>query len=345
MKGREVSREARALAEAADIFDLHLDTFIPIRLFGWDVTKRHGLGIWRGYFSGHVDLPRARDGGLKGGMWSITTNPWRTARGRWRAFGRNLDQIRKVVAGTSGAMQIARTATEYREALKKGAHGCLLAVQGGNAFDAAPESIHSVPDRLITRVTVVHLTNSALGASSLPMSFLRLDRGLTTRGKDFVRALNSARVFVDLAHIDPKSFWDAVEVHDRTQPLIVTHTGVSGVRRVWRNIDDRQIKAIADTGGTIGIIFAQVFLERRGGPRDGSMVVEHMEHVIRVAGEDFVSIGSDYDGTIIPPPGLRGGGDSYPRLVQYMLDRGWNDDRIRKVLGGNALRALGMLRP
>jgi membrane dipeptidase len=218
-------------------------------------------------------------------------------------------------------------------------------VQGGNAFDAAPESIFSVPDKLITRVTVVHLTNSVLGASSAPMSFLRRHRGLTARGKDFVKALNAARVFVDLAHIDPKSFWDAVGVHDRAQPLIVTHTGVSGVRPLWRNIDDRQVKAVADTGGTIGIIYAQAFLGRPGGPRDGAMVVEHMEHVIKVAGEDFVSIGSDYDGSIIPPPGLRSGGDSYPRLVQYMLDRGWNDGRIGKVLGGNALRALGLLRP
>jgi membrane dipeptidase len=341
---REISAEARALAEASEIVDLHIDTFISIRMFGWDVMKRHGRGPTRGWVTGHIDLPRAKDGGLKGGMWSITTNPFRTARGRWRAFERNLQRLRSVVDDTKGAMRIARTLAEYRDARRSGAHVCLPAVQGGNAFDAAPESIHSVPDRLITRVTIVHLTNSVYGTTSAPLSMLRRDKGLTTRGKDLVRALNADRVFVDLAHIHPQGFWDAVEVHDRSQPLIVTHTGVSGVRPHWRNIDDRQIKAVADTGGTIGLIYAATFLQRRGGPNDGAMVVEHMRHIVDVAGEDFVSIGSDYDGSIIPPPGLRSG-DSYPRLVQYMLDQGWNEERIRKVLGGNALRALGLLRP
>jgi membrane dipeptidase len=159
-----------------------------------------------------------------------------------------------------------------------------------------------------------------------------------------VRALNEERVFVDLAHIHPDGFWDAVEVHDKTQPLIATHTGVLGVTRHWRNLDDRQIKAIADTGGTVGIIYAANFLETKGGPRDAQMVVEHMRHVVDLVGEDFVSVGTDYDGMITPPVDLRSG-DSYPRLAQAMLDRGWSGARIQKILGGNFLRAFGMLRP
>jgi membrane dipeptidase len=74
------------------------------------------------------------------------------------------------------------------------------------------------------------------------------------------------------------------------------------------------------------------------------MVVEHMEHVIKVAGDDFVSIGSDLDGAITPPPDLRGA-DTYVWLVERMLRRGWGADRIRKVLGLNYLRAFGLLRP
>src|SRR6185436_7324112 len=117
--------------------------------------------------------------------------------------------------------------------------------------------------------------------------------------------LNEARAFVDLAHIHRSSFWGAVEAHDKSQPLIATHTGVCGVKEHWRNLDDAQIKAIADTGGTIGIIYAANFLRSDKTAKDGDMVVEHMRHIIDVAGEDFVSIGSDYDGAITPPPGLR----------------------------------------
>lgn len=343
MASDAISAEALALARESEIVDLHIDTFIPIRIFGWDLNRRHALGILGGRIFGHLDVPRIQQGGLKGAMWSITTNPFRTRAGRWRAFSRNLIRIQEALAGTGGAIEIARTLAEYRALRARKAHVSLLAVQGGNCFDA-PSRVASLPGDLITRVTLVHLTNSTVGTSSAPVSRFRRQKGLTPEGRELVGALDAARIFVDLAHIHPDGFWDAVEIHDRSRPLIVTHTGVNGVTPHWRNLDDRQIKAIADSGGTIGIIYAEAFLKSPGGPADGQMVVEHMRHVIDVAGEDHVSIGSDYDGSIIPPKGLRSG-DSYPRLVQYMLDRGWTDVRIRKVLGENFLRALGELRP
>jgi membrane dipeptidase len=151
-------------------------------------------------------------------------------------------------------------------------------------------------------------------------------------------------VFVDLAHLHEQAFWDVVAVHDKTQPLIATHTGVAGVKPHWRNLTDAQVKAIADTGGVVGIIFAEEFLRRPDGPKDGAMIVEHAEHVIDVAGEDCVAFGSDYDGMIVPPRDVAGV-DAYPKLVQHMLDRGWREERIRKALGRNFLRALGLLRP
>ncbi|MGH7893260.1 MAG: dipeptidase, partial [Candidatus Binatia bacterium] len=152
-------------------------------------------------------------------------------------------------------------------------------------------------------------------------------------------------IFVDLAHIHEQSFWDAVAAHDKTQPLIATHTGVKGVTPHWRNLTDEQIRGIADTGGVVGIIFQDAFLRRPDGPRDGAMVVEHLEHVIRVAGEDVAALGSDFDGMITPPPDFASADTAYVRLVQRMLDRRWSEERIRKVLGGNFLRALGTLRP
>ncbi len=338
-----VTRDAVVLARSADVIDLHLDTFIPVRLYGYDPSRRHGLGPTNGRFFGHLDLPRALDAGLSGGMWSITTNPFRTPAGRWRTFERNLARLESWIQRQPGLVR-ARTHAEYVAARQAGKHACLISVQGGNCFDAAPASIASVPDRSVVRVTVLHLTHSRLGATSTPLPSLRRSKGLTAEGRAFVEALNAERVFVDLAHIHPQGFWDAVETHDKTQPLIDTHTGVRAVTPVWRNLDDDQLKAIADTGGTIGVIFAEHFLRRRGGPRDGRLVLAHLQHIIDVVGEDHASIGSDFDGAIVPPADLRSG-DAYPRLVQHMLDGGWSDDRIRKVLGGNFLRAFRDLRP
>jgi len=341
-----VSIEAVELLRSSDVIDLHIDTFIPPRLpFGYDLGKRHKRGFLGGRFFGHLDFPRAIEGGLTGAMWSITTNPFRRRRRRWEVFQKNLARFTRVLGETGGRFRLARNVADYRAARAAGAHAVFLSIQGGNALEAAPEGIASIPDQPIVRVTLVHLTNAAFGITSSPLRLWKGKRGLTDAGRDFVRMLDAHRVFVDLAHINRAGFWDAVEVHDPSLPLIATHTGVNGVRRSWRNLDDDQIRAIADTGGTVGIIFAQQFLRARGRSKDCGMIVDHIAHVIEVAGEDFASLGSDYDGAITPPPDVRGGGHGYVKLVQDMLDRGWRDDRIRKVLGGNALRALGHLRP
>ena len=339
-----VSDAAVAIARESLIIDLHIDSFIPMRLWGYDWMARHRGGPFGGRLFGHLDGPRAVDGGLSAAMWSITTNPFRSARGRWRAWQRNFAGLCALVEARSGHLAFARNRAEVESVVSTRRHACLLAIQGGNALEAAPEGVASVPDGLLTRVTVVHLTNSVYSATSSPFSALRRDKGLSDAGRGLIEQLNAARVFVDLAHMHPTAFWQAVEVHDRSQPLVSTHTGVNGVRSSWRNLDDDQIRAIADTGGTIGVIFAAQFLARKGGPRDAQMVVEHMAHIIDVVGDDFVSIGSDYDGAITPPRDLRSG-DAYPRLVQAMLERGWSAPRIQKILAGNFLRAFEHLRP
>jgi membrane dipeptidase len=332
------------LLYGSEVFDLHIESFIPPRLWGYDLHEKHDPPPLGGRLFGHLDFPRAIEGGLTGGMWSISTNILRSARKRLEIVRRNFDDLRATVERNGSQMRVVRTFAEYQRARADGLHAALLCIQGGNALEAAPEGPAAIPDRLLTRVTVVHLSNSCYGTTSSPFA-LTSKRGLTDRGREFVQQLDAERVFVDLAHINVPGFWDAVEVHDSSLPLLVTHTGVDGVRDMWRNIDDAQIRAVADTGGTIGIIFQAGFLARSGGPKDGRMVVEHMQHVIDVAGDEFVSLGTDYDGFIVPPKDLRDGGVAFARLVHYMLERGWSEERVRRVLGENFLRTFRMLRP
>ncbi len=339
-----ISVEAAQLSRACDIIDLHIEGILVPRLIPYDPHKRHGKLPFGGRWLGHLDFPRIIEGGLTGAMWAITTNPFRSAKKRWEVFLENFARLERLIKSTNGRFRIVRTHAEYVAARAAGAHACMLAIQGGNALDAAPDGPTSIPDDAIVRVTLVHLTTSSYGVTSSPLKITGADRGLTDWGKDMVQKLEHRRILVDLAHINPAGFWDAVEVHDKSMPLIATHTGVDGVKRHWRNLDDDQVKAIADSGGTVGIIFSQAFLKTPKGPRDGGMIVDHMQHVIDVAGEDFVSIGSDYDGMIVPPPELRDG-SHYPILVQHMLDRNWSPDRIKKVLGANFLRVLRVVRP
>jgi membrane dipeptidase len=124
---------------------------------------------------------------------------------------------------------------------------------------------------------------------------------------------------------------------------VVTHTGVCGVHAHWRNLDDDQLRAVADTGGTIGVIFHSGFLEKSWRRCSSASVIRHLEHVVATVGEDHASLGSDFDGAITPPVDLPTCLE-LPRLVQRMLDRGWTQTRIRKVLGENFLRVVAALR-
>ena len=337
-----VSAEARALVAASEVLDLHLDTFIPTRMWGYDPLAENRPVL--GSHFGHADLPRLQAGGVTGAMWSITTNPFRTSGGRWRVFLKNLKRLQALVDRSNGALAFARDPAEYAAVRARGAHAVLVAVQGGNAFDAAPDGPASAPDRLLTRVTLVHLTNNRAAATSSPGHRLRRHKGLSAHGRRQIEQLDSARIFLDLAHIRPEAFWDAVDVHDASLPLIVTHTGVDGIKPHWRNLDDRQIKVVADSGGVVGVMLHTGFLQRKGGPRDAHMVAEHLEHVVHVGGEDAVAIGTDHDGAIVPPHDLRTA-RTWPWLVQVLLNRGWPADRIRKVLGHNFLASWARLRP
>jgi membrane dipeptidase len=334
-----ISREAIDLYLSSDVIDLHVDSFLWTRQVGYDLTKRHGAGLGGAWFS-QIDLPRAREAHLSGAMWAITTNPFRSAAGRTKVFFENLARLRQILEACAEDVAIVRNAAGYRAARDAGKHAALLVVQGGNALDGEGV-LERIPEGLIVRVTVVHLTNSTLGATSSPFAHGR--DGLTEHGKEFVQRLDARRVFVDLAHVGRKGFFDAVAAHDRTLPLIVTHTGVCGVYRHWRHLDDDQIRAVAETGGTIGIMCYSELLGDRPWTGRLETIVRHMEHVVEVGGEDACSFGSDWDGMIVGPRDMRTVLE-LPRLVQRMLDRGWTQTRVRKVLGGNFLRTLSALR-
>lgn len=337
-----VSREAVELTRASDVIDLHLDSFIWTRSFGYDLRKRHGTGLFGARFYGMVDFPRALEGGLTGGTWIITTNPLRTRGKRPEVFLENLRRLQGIFESVPADFAVVRNAREYRAARAAGKHGAWIGVQGGNALDRSPDDLDLIPDDLVLRVTLVHLSTSSLGTTSAPGA-QRRGEGLTGLGKEMVKRLNEKKIFVDLAHINREGFFDAVAAHDRTQPLLVTHTGVTGVTPHWRNLDDEQLRAIAATGGTVGVMYQSSFL---GDPALGGRleaVVRHLDHIVATIGEDHASLGSDWDGAICPPRDLQTPLD-LPRLTDAMLRHGWSPDRIRKILGGNFLRVVEALR-
>jgi membrane dipeptidase len=294
----------------------------------YDLARLHGPGLLRARYFGQADLPRLRAAGLTAVVLSISTNPARRQGTRTATLLANLSSLQRI-ASTSASTSRSQDLTVY------------LAVQGGNAFDS-PADVRLVPEGALLRVTLMHLTDSGLGATSSPLGRSRGRGGLTAEGRALVEALNERRILVDLAHASRPTFFDALDALDacdRTLPPVVTHTGISGVHPSWRNLDDEQIRAIADRGGVIGIMYHRGFLGRPPWKVGAEAIVRHLEHAMAVGGEDIAALGSDWDGMIVPPRDMPTCLE-LPVLVDRMLARGWQEPRIRRVLGANALRVI-----
>lgn len=335
------SEEAVELVRTSDFIDLHADVEVPVRVFGYRPQRRHARPRRVRPLVGHLDFPRIRAAGLTGVVYDIATNPFRPKRNRLATTLRNLDRAMARVGSLAGEQAVVYDRRGYDEVVASGRTAYWIAIQGGNAFSADPAVLEGPIGELVHRITLVHLTNSDLGGTSSPMGG---DRGLTPLGARMVQAMNRARILVDLAHAGKQTFWDALEAHDAELPPIVSHTGVDGVHPHWRNLDDDQIRAIAQRGGVVGIMYQSSFLAPVRWSCARSAILDHLEHVIDVAGEHVAAIGTDYDGFIVPPRDLLDVTD-HPLLVQDMLDRGWSHDRIRGILGRNYLRVVDRIRP
>lgn len=338
-----ISREAVEVYLGCEAIDLHVDSFIWTRNIGYDLRKRHGGGITGARFLSMVDFPRVREARMAGAIWVITTNPLRGPESRANAFVENVRRLQGIFESVPDDFQVVRNVREYKAAVASGKHAAFLGIQGGNALDCDLDALDRIPDDLIVRVTIVHLSSSRIGVTSSPAAGARRGEGLSPFGKDFVRRLDEKRILVDLAHINREGFFDAIAAHDRSLPLIVTHTGVTGVTPHWRNLDDEQLRAIADSGGTIGVMYQSSFLgDPYWGGRSES-VFRHVEHIVNTVGEDHASLGSDWDGAICPPRDLKSPLD-LPRLVEHMLRKRWSPERIQKILATNYLRVVEAVR-
>ena len=337
-----VSTEACELLLDSPFIDLHLDLEVPVRLLGYDPAKRHGTQTSRPrIFFGHTDYPRLLEAGFSGVVYDIATNIARPEHNRQATTLRNITACLGRIAAHPEHLAHVTTRSGYDEAVANGKLAMFLSLQGGNALASDPSVLDGEVGQQLHRITFVHLTSSVLGGTNSPLGF---DRGATDRGRAFVETCNHNRVLVDLAHSGKATFWDVIKVHSSDIPVIVSHTGVQAVRDHWRNVDDDQIRAIADRGGVVGVMYQSSFLERVMLWGKRGKIVDHLAHIIEVVGEDYAAIGTDYDGMIVPPGDLPDV-TSHPLLVQDMLDRGWSDTRIRKVLGGNYLRVVADARP
>ena len=329
-----LSDEAREVHAAATPIDLHTDT-IKFISRGYDFAAAHDPSwIVRG-IGGHVDLPRLRAGNMAGLFFGIWTFP-KPEVGCLAEAHRQIDVLER--AEKAGAFRLCRSAEDILAARQAGQFAALCGIEGGHCLERGARN-HVVVERLLSLgrrgvryLGLLHFSRNALGFPAMGWG-QDPSQGLTTLGCEIVDACREFGILVDLAHINRKGFFDVVA--RKPGPLLVSHTGVAGVTPHWRNIDDEQVQAVADSGGVIGVIFAPRFLGQGG--LDG--VVAHLLHLLKIAGDDAVALGSDWDGFVRPTRGLASPAE-LPNLTEALLRAGLNPSTVHKILGDNVLRLL-----
>jgi membrane dipeptidase len=324
--------EARALHAECCVLDLHADTAKLMDKLGYDLVARHERPMPRlANVFGHVDLPRMRDGGVAGQFFSFWTAPY-PERGCARSVADQLDALDVAMAKHPSELAWTRTGADVRAAKAAGQIAALGGIEGGQALEGELDAIEVFSRRGVRYLGLLHFSANAIGR---PAKGRGADGsvGLSAFGRDVVRECERTGVIVDLAHINRRGYFDALEL--ATQPPMVSHTGVLGVHQHWRNIDDDQLRGIADKGGCVGVIFARRYL----GSASIDAVVDHLLHIIDVAGDDLPALGSDFDGFVVPPEGLEDIA-ALPNLTVALSRRGVGPRVLEKILGGNVLRVL-----
>jgi len=329
---------------AHKVIDLHCDSVSSLM---------EGKDIREAVKDVHVDLPRLREGNVALQVFAAyvppeTDNAFDYARER-------LDAIDAFAASDERLIPV-ETAAELRDALAERKTGIMAAVENGLVIEESLEKLEKLRRRKVRILTLVHSKHLPWVASCTGYGE---DRGLSGFGEQVLDAMNDLRIIPDVSHSSESAFWGAINhMKNRSKkPIIASHSCAYSLCAAARNLKDDQLKALADSGSLVGVNFFSAFLhepfrlafenEKKNGnlkpcisvdvPQ--SIVADHIDYMVKIAGEDCVAMGSDFDGVSALPEGVTGS-DFYPILEVELRSRGYSEKRIEKIFNGNFLRVL-----
>ena len=340
------------------VFDGHND--LLLRLYEHPDQRE---AIWSGQTGGgHLDLPRIREGGFAGGLFAIyipsprqsgmvspgdMTAPYQLPLPAPVPMA-EAQRIALAMAGhlmwteRRGDLSICRSVDEIEAANGAGKIAAVLHMEGAEAIDEGLDALYLFHAMGLRTLGPVWSRPTVFG-HGVPFAFPSspdTGPGLTDAGKRLVRACNDLRVMLDLSHLNEQGFWDVARLSDA--PLVASHSNAHAIAPSSRNLTDDQLKAIAESGGLVGLNYGASFLDPAGSadPRLGwDGMLRHVDHLLAHLGEDHVGLGSDFDGTTIPA--ALGDAAGLPRMLQAMLDHGYGRDLVEKIAWKNWLGVLG----
>jgi membrane dipeptidase len=360
---------ARRLLAIQPVIDGHNDLPWAIRMAP-DAPRDVATYELRGPTEGDTDLPRLRAGGVGGQFWSVFV-PADIGSGFGAVQLEQLELARRMIAHYPEDLALCRTADEVEAAISGGRIASMLGLEGGHVLENSLDALRVYRDLGAAYLTLTHTRTIdwADAATDEPRH-----GGLTAFGRDVVREMNRLGMLVDLSHVADSTMADALDTS--AAPVIFSHSSARALCDVPRNVPDAIIARLPENGGVCMVTFVAGFIskatadalapihaeldQRSAGMDDPAAlralrdeildgervprptvadVADHVEHIARVAGVDHVGIGGDFDGSFIWPEGLEDVA-CYPNLFAELIDRGWSDDDLAKLSGGNILRVM-----
>jgi membrane dipeptidase len=366
-----VSDQARAVHAGAMLIDGHND--LPWKLRERGTLSFEKLDIAKPQPELHTDIPRLRQGGVKAQFWSVYVPA--STRLDGQALSTTLEQIvlvKAMMARYPDVFELAGTVDDVERIAKSGKIASLIGVEGGHSIENSLSVLRQLYADGARYMTLTH-------SDTLDWADSATDEerhgGLTPFGEEVVREMNRLGMLVDLSHVSVPTMKHALRIS--RAPVIFSHSSARALADHPRNVPDDVLKLTAANGGVVMVNFYPGFivasaaergkraigvrreLEKKLGrdsqqiraemrrwalenPIDAGsvhLVLDHIDHIVRVAGVDHVGLGSDFDGIEAVPRQLEDV-STYPKITQGLLDRGYSEADIRKILGGNVLRAM-----
>jgi len=365
-----VSPRAKQLHDRAIVIDSHDDT--TQRLLyekGFDIGSRHG--------DGNIDIPRMREGGLDALFFSIWMPSEVTGPPAVKRALQLIDSVREAVRTHPNDLMLATSAADIRKAAADHKIAALMGMEGGHMIDDDLGVLRAYAALGVRYLTLTHFKNNNWADSSTDKP---AHNGLTPFGKDVVRELNRLGVMVDISHVADKTFYDALEVttvpviashsscraidqHPRnmTDDMLRALAKNGGVVQINYEIsflseEYRTAKKPADVQAQLDAVAKKCAGNEACSTKEEAKVlhaamqagklpkvtwekiVEHIDHAVKVAGIDHVGLGSDFDGATMPL-GMEDA-SQLPKLTDALLKKGYSDQDVEKILGGNLLRVM-----
>ncbi|MEA2087083.1 MAG: dipeptidase [Candidatus Caldatribacteriota bacterium] len=316
--------KAKQIHQKAIVFDGHCDTILEV------INHKRSLGSRM--LAGHLDIPRMKEGGVNVQFFAVFIEGIYKPDSSLKRTLQLIDCFYGEIENNRENISLVTNYNQIEEVNRAGKIAAILSIEGGEALEGdlgVLRVLHRLGVRLLT------LTWNQRNQIADGVGESRTGSGLTEFGLKVIDEMNDLRMLIDVSHLSETGFWDVVK--RSKAPIVASHSNCYALCPHLRNLRDEQIKAIADKGGVIGITFVPNFLIQEKRKTTVKDVVKHIDYLVEKAGIDCVGLGSDFDGTAGLPLGLEGV-DKIPNITEELLNRGYKEKDIKKILGENFLR-------